>query len=422
MKAITARRYAREEDGKDPLRHFRRRFVVADPELIYLDGNSLGRLPLKTTEVARELIEQQWGNRLIRSWNEGWFTAPERIAAKVARLLGADPDEVILADSTSINLFKLVLAALRYQNGRHQILTDNLNFPSDLYIIQGVIDLLNHQHELTIVESSDGIAGPQRGLQEALTQQTALLTLSHTAFKSGYTYEMRELTMAAHAVGSLVLWDLSHSVGAVPLELQASEVDLAIGCTYKYLNGGPGSPAFLFVRRGLQEELFNPISGWMGQQNPFDFDLRYTPNEGLRRFLTGTPQMASLALIEPGVDLLLEAGIDALRRKAVAQTEYLITLWEAWLEPLGFTLDSPRSAARRGSHVTLGHADGWRINRALIDTMNVLPDFRAPRYIRFGIAPIYTSFEDICTAIERLKLVVEEERYRSVRDDKVTVT
>jgi kynureninase len=403
--------YAAELDAHDPLAHFRERFVIADPDLIYMDGNSLGRLPRATVSLAEEIIQQQWGERLIRSWNEGWFTAPERVGAKIARLIGAQPDEVIVADSTSVNLFKLVVAALRIQHGRSRILTDNLNFPSDLYILQGAIDLLDKQHRLDILPSPDGIHGPVAELQARLDNQTALLALSHTVFKSGYTYDMPAITAAAHATGALALWDLSHSVGSVPVDLHAAQVDLAIGCTYKYLNGGPGAPAFLYIRRDLQDVLSNPIAGWMGQRDLFNFELDYRPVAGLRQFLTGTPPIVSLSLIEQGVDLLLEAGLDNLRAKSVRQSEYLINLWEALLEPLGFTLNTPRDAGRRGSHVSLGHAEGLRIDQALIHEMNILPDFRPPDAIRLGIAPLYTSFCDIHTAVMRLQKIVAERLY-----------
>jgi len=414
--------YAAHLDAHDPLAHFRDRFVVDDPNLIYLDGNSLGRLPAATLALADDLVRRQWGAGLIRGWNEGWFTAPERIGAKIARLIGAQPDEVIVADSTSVNLFKLVAAALRRRRGRPRILTDDLNFPSDVYVLHGAIDLLDKGHRLEIVPSADGVHGPDAALRAALDDRTALLTLSHTVFKSGYTYDMAGLTEEAHAAGALVLWDLSHSVGAMPIDLTAAGVDMAIGCTYKYLNGGPGAPAFLYVRRDLRDTLDNPIAGWMGQKGLFDFGLAYQPAPGMRHFLTGTPPIVSLSLIEPGVDLLLEAGMDNLRAKSEAQSAYLIGLWEALLEPLGFTLNSPRDPQRRGSHVSLGHVEGLRIDLALIDAMRVLPDFRAPDTIRLGIAPLYTSYSDIHTAVMRLRETVAEGLYENYSATAPTVT
>jgi kynureninase len=411
-----------EMDRQDELAHFRDRFLIQDPDLIYLDGNSLGRLPQATAARLRQAVRQEWGEQLIRSWNQGWFSLPEKVGGKIAQLLGAQPDEVIVADSTSINLFKLALAALRYQHGRRQIITDDLNFPSDLYILQGARQLAGGDHEIAIVPSPDGIHGPAAALIAAMDEQTALVTLSHTVFKSGYTYEMARLTAAAHAAGALVLWDLSHSAGAVPVHLNEAGVDLAVGCTYKYLNGGPGAPAFLYVRRDLQARLTNPISGWMGQNNPFAFQLDYEPAPGLRRFLTGTPPILALTAVEPGLDLLLEAGLARLRAKSVRQTELLIALWEEQLAPLGFRLNSPRDPARRGSHVSLGHAEGWRINRALIEEMKVLPDFRGPDNIRLGVTPLYTTYSEIGTAVARLRLIVSERLYEKYPPDTPAVT
>ncbi len=414
--------YAAELDANDPLAHFREGFVITDPDLIYMDGNSLGRLPQSTVALAEDIIQHQWGDRLIRYWNEGWFTAPERVGAKIARLIGAEPDEVIVADSTSVNLFKLVVSALRFQQGRSRIMTDNLNFPSDLYILQGVIDLLDQQHQLDIIPASDDIHGPVTEIKDRLDSQTALLTLSHTVYKSGYIYDMPAITKAAHEAGAMMLWDLSHSVGSVPVDLHAAQADLAVGCCYKYLNGGPGAPAFLYIRRDLQDALRNPISGWMGQRDLFNFELEYRPTQGLRHFLTGTYPVVSLSLIESGVDVLLEAGLDNLRAKSKRQSEYLINLWEELLKPLGFTLNTPREADQRGSHVSLNHAEGLRIDQALIQEMNVLPDFRPPNTIRLGIAPIYTSYRDIYTSVMRMQKVVLDRLYEKYPTQAPVVT
>jgi len=413
---------ARALDAADPLARFREQFFIANPEMIYLDGNSLGRLPLRTETLMADLIRRQWGEQLIQSWNEGWFTLPERVGGKLAQLIGAQADEVIVADSTSINLFKLVVASLRLQRGRSRILTDDLNFPSDIYVLQGIVGMLGAGHQLEIVRSEDGVHGPVEALLAALDENVALVVLSHTVFKSGYVYDMKAVTEAVHAVGGLMLWDLSHSVGSIPVELNAAQADLAVGCTYKYVNGGPGAPAFLYVRRDLQEHLQNPISGWMGQRAPFDFTLEYAPEAGIRRFLTGTPPILSMALIEPGVDLLLEAGMEALRAKSMQQTSLLVHLWEEKLASLGYTLKSPRQPEQRGSHISLGHPEGWRINQALIHDLGVLPDFRAPDNIRLGIAPLYTSFVDVYTAAERLQRAVEEQIYMRYSSRRATVT
>ncbi|MFO7664632.1 MAG: kynureninase [Chloroflexota bacterium] len=413
--------YARQMDAADSLTSFRERFVIDDPQLIYLDGNSLGRLPRVTIERLDEVIQGEWGNRLVRSWNEGWFEAPNRVGGKLAGLLGAQPDEVILADSTSVNLFKLSQAALAAQSGRHKIVTDDLNFPSDHHILQGIA-AMSVGREIQVVSSPDGIHGSVEALGEAIDKDTALVTLSHTVFKSGYTYPMAAITEMAHRAGAFMLWDLSHSAGSVTVDLNAAQVDLAVGCTYKYLNGGPGAPAFLYVRRDLQDRLTNPISGWIGHQGPFDFDLAYHPATGIQRFLTGTPPILSLAAVEPAIELILEAGMDRLRERSIRLSEYLIALWGERLQPLGFRLNSPRDPAHRGSHVSLGHDESLRINLALINDMKVLPDFRRPDNIRLGIAPLYNTFADLHTAVERIHFVVTDRLYEKYDTEGLTVT
>jgi kynureninase len=409
-------------DSSDPLASFRHQLLITDPSLIYLDGNSLGRLPLRSVERLRAVVEQEWGGRLIRGWGEGWFEAPRRVGAKVAQLIGAQADEVLVADSTSVNFFKLVVAALGARPGRRRVVSDDMNFPSDLYLLQGALRLAGPDYALELVRSADGLTIPTAAVAAALDAETALVSLTHTAFKSGYIYDMAAVTQAAHAAGALMLWDLSHSVGAMPLDLNGAGVDLAVGCTYKYLNGGPGAPAFLYIRRDLQEQLLNPIWGWFGQKGQFDFKLDYEPAAGVQRFLVGTPPLLSLSAVEPAVDLMLEAGLERLRAKSVAQTEYLIELWEALLQPLGVTLNSPRDPAQRGSHVSLGHPEALRIDRALIEEMNVIPDFRYPDNLRLGIAPLYTSFTDIYEGLTRLRTVIVERRYEKYPIERPEVT
>jgi len=402
---------ARPLDAEDELAPFRERFVIDDPALIYLDGNSLGRLPRAAQQRARELVDEEWGRGLIGSWNDRWLRLPERLGAKIARLLGAEADEALLADSTSVNLFKLVVAALRARPDRPRVVTDDLNFPSDLYILQSALQLAGPERRLEVVRSPDGMTLPLETLAAAISPDTALVVLSHTTFRSAFVHDMAAVTDLAHRYGALVLWDVSHSVGALPLSLRETGADLAVGCTYKYLNGGPGAPAFLYVRRDLQPALQNPIAGWFGREDPFRFALDYQPEAGIRRFLTGTPPILSLALVEPGVDLLLEAGLDRVRAKSVRQTEYLIALWEELLAPLGFTLNSPRDPARRGSHVSLGHPEGLRINRALVERLRVVPDFRAPDNIRLGVCPLYTTYAEVLQAVHALRAVVADRLY-----------
>ncbi|HTP09002.1 MAG TPA: aminotransferase class V-fold PLP-dependent enzyme, partial [Anaerolineae bacterium] len=361
-------------------------------------------------------------SRLIRGWNEGWFTLPQRVGVKIAQLIGAQPDEVIAADSTSVNFFKLIVAALRARPTRSKIVTDDLNFPSDVYLLQGAIDLLGQRHRLHILHSEDGLTIPTEQVCDAIDGDTALVTLTYTAFKSGYVYDMAAITEAAHRAGALMLWDLSHSIGALPLELNKCNVDLAVGCTYKYLNGGPGALAFLFVRKDLQDELLNPIWGWFGQQGQFDFQLQYQPARGITRWQAGTPNILSLSAVEPALDLMLEAGIDRLRAKSIAQTEYLIGLYDELLQPLGVTLNSPRDHRQRGSHVSIGHAEALRIDRALIEDLKVIPDFRYPDNIRLGIAPIYTSFTDIHEGISRIRRAIADRLYEKYPSERPDVT
>ncbi len=428
MNRTTAEEYALELDQQDPLAGFREQFVIDDPDLIYLDGNSLGRLPARTAAHLASTVQEGWGTQLIRGWNQGWYEMPTRLGSRIADLIGARADEVVVCDSTSVNLFKLAAAALRFQKGRNTLVSDEFNFPTDLYIFQGVIDLLDAGHQLVLARSEDSISIPDKNLLQLITGDTALLALTQVAFKSAFMYDIQEVTAAAHQAGALTLWDLSHSVGAVPLKLNEWDVDLAVGCSYKYLNGGPGAPAFLYVRKDLQEKLVSPIWGWFADREPFAFRLDFSPADDISRFQISTPPILSLAGIEPALDLILEAGVDNLRAKSIQQTEYLIYLAQENLLPLGFELGSPLDPARRGSHVSLRHPEAYRICRALIDprpgdtTMRVVPDFRAPDNIRLGIAPLYTSYRDIFRALERLKKILEKDIYLSYSKERQAVT
>jgi kynureninase len=418
----TGEDFARQLDRLDDLARYRQEFYITDPDLIYLDGNSLGRLPLATRDRIRAVVEQDWGVDLIRSWNANWYQAPARVGDKIARLLGAAPGQVLVSDSTSVNLFKLACAALMLRPGRERIVSDTLNFPSDLYILQGIIPLLGNRHDLTLVPSVDGISIDLEDIAAVVDENTAVVTLSQVVFKSGFLYDVEELTRIAHRAGALVLLDMSHSVGAVPIELDRWGVDLAIGCTYKYLNGGPGAPAFLYVSHALQPQAISPIWGWFGQQAPFAFDLDYYPAEGARRFLVSSPPILSLLAMEAGLDLQIEAGIERIRRKSITLTSYLVYLVDSVLAPLGFTLGSPRDPQQRGSHISIRHAEGYRINRALIEDMHLIPDFREPDNIRLGLAPLYTSYWEVWEGVERIRRVVDEEHYLSYSDQRQAVT
>jgi len=415
--------FAQQLDQQDPLASFRGQFVLNDPDLIYLDGNSLGVMPKTAQAKSRQVVDEQWGTDLIRGWNKGWWDAPSRVGDRIGQLIGAAPGQTLVSDTVSINLFKLATAALMLQPNRTRIITDNFNFPSDLYILQGIDRTLGDRHEIIRIGASDNDITPDiAALESTINENTALVTLSHVVFKSGYMYDMRHITEIAHAKGALVLWDLSHSVGSVPIELDACSADLAIGCTYKYLNGGPGAPAFLYVNKNVQEKLSSPIWGWWGQKNPFDFDLDYTPAPGAQRFLAGTQPMISLLTMEAALEPMLAAGMDALRAKSILMTDYASYLTDELLAPMGFVLGSPRDPARRGSHISIRHEEGYRINRALIDEMNVIPDFRAPDNIRLGFAPLYISFTDVWNGFDRIRRVVEEKRYEKYPQQKLTVT
>ncbi len=417
---------AQQLDQQDDLASFRDGFIIADPELIYLDGNSLGRLPKRSVQVMHDAVVRAWGERLIRVWNDGWINTPTQLGTKIARLIGAEDDEVLVTEATSINLFKLVIAALRAQSDRSGIVSDVFNFPSDLYILEGVIDLLGKGHHLRLIPSEDSISISPQAVSGSIDDDTAVVCLTHVAFKSAFMYDMARVTEQAHDAGALMLWDLSHSVGAVPLNLKDADVDLAVGCTYKYLNGGPGAPAFLYVRRDLQEKLNQPMWGWFAAENPFAFDLSFSAAPDISRFRVGTPPMLSMVALEPALDIILDAGIERLRDKSVQQTEYLIYLAEQWLLPLGFQLGSPKQASMRGSHVSLRHPESFRICRALIESdppaVRVIPDFRAPDNIRFGVVPLYTTFAEIHRALTRVKTIVIDKIYTHYSTDTFAVT
>jgi kynureninase len=389
-------------DRDDPLAEMRERFFLPRG-VIYLDGNSLGALPKATQGRLNEVIQREWGAQLIRSWNEsGWIEAPQRVGDKIARLIGARPGEVIVADSTSINLFKTLAAALALRPDRRVILSTPDNFPTDLYMAQGLIKQLGLGHELRLVQSDE--------LEENLTDEVATLMVTHVNYQSGLILDMPGLTRRAHEQGALALWDLAHSAGALPVDLSAADVDLAVGCGYKYLNGGPGAPAFLYVARRHQASFSQPLSGWMGHAQPFAFVPHYAPAEGIARYLCGTPAMLSLAALECGVDLLLEADMARIREKSLALTSLFIELVESRLRRFGLELVTPRNMAVRGSQVSFRHPEGYAIMQALIHD-GVIGDFRAPDTMRFGFTPLYLRYVDVWDAVTRLRRILVEKTW-----------
>ena len=385
---------ARELDAADPLAPYRDRFALP-AETIYLDGNSLGCLPKDTPARIAEVVGEEWGRDLIGSWNTAdWIVMPQRIGGKIAPLIGAAPHEVIACDSVSVNLFKLIAAALQMQPGRKTVLSEPGNFPTDLYMIEGL--------------EKQGLAtrrlAERDRIMEALDEDVALLLLTHTHYKTGAVFDMAELTRAAHDKGALVLWDLSHSVGAMPVDLNGCEADFAVGCGYKYLNGGPGAPAFAYVAERHHASLAQPLTGWMGHARPFEFLDDYAPAPGTDRLLCGTPPILALAALEVGVDLIAEIGVERLFAKSQALSEF----FRECLSERGIALElvSPHDPDRRGSHLSFRHENAYALSQALI-ARGVVGDFRDPDILRLGFAPAYLRFEDMAEAARTLADILE---------------
>jgi len=381
---------ARELDAEDELASFRDRFVLTDPQLIYLNGNSLGALPKRTQQRLREVIDGEWGQGLGRSWDH-WVDLPGKAGEAVANLIGAAPGQTIVTDNTTTNLYKLALAALDARPGRHVIVTDDDNFPSDRYVLEGITVQRNLEFRKVSTDINDGV-DPDL-LRRAVDDDTALVSLSHVSYRSGALADMRKLTEIAHQSGALIMWDLCHSVGSVPIYLDDCDVDLAVGCTYKYLNAGPGAPAFLYVSARLRSVLRQPIWGWFSQRDQFAMGQEYRPAEGMAKFMTGTPDIAGVAAVEEGAKLLHEAGIEPIRAKSKKLTAYLAGLADEWLVPLGCELATPRDPERRGSHLTFAHPDAESIVAELAKS-GIVTDFRTPGRFRFGMSPLTTRFTD----------------------------
>jgi kynureninase len=381
---------ARQLDAADPLGFTRERFLIPQ-DLIYLDGNSLGALPKAAPQRLAEVAERQWGQDLIASWNtHGWIDWPARIAAKLAPIVGAKPSELLVADSTSVCLFKLLAAAVRARPGRTTILTQQGNFPTDRYVAQGVAEVLGLTLEAVPAEHVSG----------AIDQDTAVVTLTHVDYRGGAIHDMRAINQSAQTAGALVLWDLSHSAGALELDLAGTGSDLAVGCGYKYLNGGPGAPAFLYVAERLQDELQSPLQGWMGHADPFAFADDYRPADGIARFLTGTPSILALAGLEAGLDTFAGVAMADVEAKSHALSQLFVGEVEARCGP-EIRLASPRDPAARASHVVLAHEQGYAVMQALI-ARGMIGDFRPPDLMRFGFTPLYTRFEDAWRAADIL--------------------
>lgn len=412
---MTCLKDCRAMDAQDPLRGLRELFTLPEG-VIYLDGNSLGALPRSAPQRVARAVAEEWGQGLIRSWNEaGWFTLPQRLGDKIGMLIGARPGETVATDSTSINLYKALSAALgiaqREHHGRNVVLSERDNFPTDLYIAQS----LCKEHGFTLQLVDDG------HVEDALGPPVAVLMLTHVNYRTGAMHDMAALTGAAHRCGALAIWDLAHSAGAVPVDLHSADADFAIGCGYKYLNGGPGAPAFVWVHPRHADRFEQPLSGWWGHESPFEFSPHYRPAQGISRYLCGTQPVLGMTALECGLDTVLAAqplgGIAALRRKSLALTDLFIRLVEERCTGHGLGLATPREHARRGSQVCLTRAEGaYAIVQALI-ARGVIGDFRAgdaqhPDILRFGFTPLYIGFEDTWHAVEQLRQVLEAAEWK----------
>lgn len=400
---MTTREDCAALDARDPLATFRGRFALPE-RVIYLDGNSLGALPKAAIERARGVIGEEWGSGLIRSWNDAdWMELPFTVGAKIARLIGAEADEVVACDSTSVNLFKLLTAAFALSPERRVLLTDSDNFPTDNYVAEGVGEFLGERVACRLAAADEMI--------DAIDADTAVVSLTHVNYRTGRMYDMAQISAAAAAHGALTLWDLSHSAGAVPVDLNGTGADLAVGCGYKYLNGGPGAPAYLFVAGRHQAAIRQPVSGWMGHAAPFEFAAGFRPAPGIARMLSGTPPVIALAVLECGLDVLAEAGMEALRAKSVALSELFMARIDAACAGHGLELLSPPDSAQRGSQVSYAYTNGYGAVQALI-ARRVIGDFRQPDVMRFGFAPLYLRFVDVWDAAEALGEVLRDDEWR----------
>ena len=400
-----------ELDRQDPLRIFRDEFSIPEGTL-YFDGNSLGALPKATPARIKEVVAEEWGNKLVTSWNSaGWFSLPETIGNKIAKLIGANDGEVVCVDGTGLNIFKLHAVALKMRPDRKVILMEGSSFPTDAYITQGLIDQLGQHHEIRFVEKDE--------ILEAITDDVALVSLTQVHYKMGHLLDMKAITQKAHNVGALVLWDLCHTAGALPVALNQCDVDFAVGCTYKFLNGGPGAPGYLFVAKRHQGHETQPLTGWWSHEKPFAFERNYQPKKDIGQYLSGTQPIISLAPVEVGVDMLFRADMDAIRQKSLALGDTFIRLVEEHLADYEFTVASPTDAAERGSQVSLRSEHGYPIMQALIE-VGVIGDFRAPDIMRFGLTPLYMRYTDLWDAVMKLKTIMGNGTWKAERFNRVS--
>ena len=398
-------------DAQDPLRRFRDQFVIADPELCYLDGNSLGRLPKKTTEVVQRFLLEEWGSQLVAGWSH-WIDEAQRVGDIIGTVtLGAAPGQVLALDTTSVNFYQLCEAAIKARPDRDVVISDTANFPTDRYILEGLCDRYGKRLVLIDDESNEEFVTAEM-LQAHLSKDVALVTFSIIQYRSGALHDVRRLTQMAHESGALVVWDASHAVGVVDLKFDADDVDLAVGCTYKYCNSGPGSPAWLYVNKRLQESLQVPIQGWFAQRDQFSMGQGFERAEGMRGFQIASPSIVGLRCVETAVEMIREATMPAITAKAAKGTEMMLALHDEWLAPLGFSVVTPRNATRRGGHITMKHPEAKQIAVAMREMVKVIPDYREPSSIRVAMSPLATSYREVYDGFARIRGLVSSGNYR----------
>jgi len=409
--------HARSLDANDPLQSFREQFVIADPDQCYLDGNSLGRLPKATVEAVQHMTLEQWGSELVTGWAH-WIDMAQRVGDSVGNtVLGAASGQVLATDTTSVNLYRLALAAIKDRPGRSTIVVDEANFPTDRYILQGIAADLGMQL-VTIPNESPDVAEFERITADLLAKyiddDVALICLQVINYRSGARQDVPALTEVARKHGAYLLWDASHAAGALDLQFDTWGVDLAIGCTYKYCNSGPGSPAWMYIRSELQGQVTTPIDGWFGQRDQFAMGPQFERASGMRGFQIASPSIVGLTAVETSMSIIAQAGMEAVEAKAQAGTSFMVELFDDWLAPLGFDLETPRVPEHRGGHLSLTHCEADRISVAMRELANVIPDYRKPNTIRVAVSPLYNSYEELFTGLERTRDLVASGQYRGV--------
>ena len=422
---VTDREYALELDKNDPLAHFKSQFVISDPEMCYLDGNSLGRLPKATITAINDFMTKEWGPEVVTGWSHWVDEAQPTGDLLGAAALGAGPGQVLVCDTTSVNFYQLCLAAIHARPGRKTIITDAANFPTDRYILDGIAKQFGLK--LVIIDNEDpAIAKHERITTEVLApylnDDVAMVTLEVIQYRSGARTDLKSITDQVRAIGALVVWDASHAVGAIELNLDANGVDLCVGCTYKYGNSGPGSPAWLYVSKRVQSELQVPIQGWFAQDAQFEMGPVFERSQTIRGFQIASPSLMGIRCVQTAFSMIKEAGIDAIAHKAAVGTQMMIELYDAWLAPLGFELNTSRDAKERGGHISLVHPDAAQICVAMRTISNVIPDYRTPNSIRLAISPLPTSYVEIWDGFERMRDLVASGRYKEVAEGGSRVT